>query len=202
MNIIKHKFDSIINIYYNTIEYNEGHTSYGKRYNPYWKYIYNMIGLELDLHYLILCSTNYLITLSTEQYNKFKKYEEELNYKVTLSYIFMKSQGCIIFQHNNKQIYLKSIIEDFNMDNIKYIDEENREIISISNELSKNIYLSNQTNYIVSKLQRKNRKQMYDADMNIKSKYILLKKYTGHFSQIGTSAKVEKNRKWKVCLER
>jgi hypothetical protein len=148
--------------------------------------------------YIILCSSYYLVELSNEQYNKIIDYEKNVNYKLTLSYVLIKGTPRLISQINNKQIFISTIINNFD---IKYIENDN--IIILTEQLAKNIFLTkkNKNDNFLIKLERKNIIQMKKKDKYIKDNYNVLKTYRGHINKLGTDAKVEKNRMWKVFDE-
>jgi hypothetical protein len=192
--INKHKYQDIIDKYYNTIEYNQGHLVNGKFYNPYWKYI----NLSNEIKYIILCSDSYLVEISNEQYENLIKYEDNIKYKLTLCYTFIKCNWQLISQYNNKQININTIIDNFN---IKYI--KNDTVIDFTDDIAREIYIlkkHNNTNFI-EKIERKNIINMIKTDKYVKETYKLLKIYRGHINKLGTDAKVEKNRMWKVYDE-
>lgn len=192
--INKHPFQDIIDKYYTNNEYNQGHVANGKIYNPFWKYI-NYLN---EIMYVILCSSNYLIELNEINYKKIIEYEEYLKHKLTLCYAFIKNNSQLISQHNNKQINMNNIIDSFN---IKYIENDN--IIILTEQLAKNIYLNkknNNDNFLI-KIERKNKEHMRKMDLEVKNNYNYLKTYRGHINKLGTDAKVEKNRMWKVYDE-
>ncbi len=189
--INNHKYQDIIDKYYNTLEYNQGHLVNGKFYNPYWIYL----NSSNEIEYIILCSDNYLLEISKEQYNKIQYYEDQIGYKLTLCYTFIKSHWQLISQYNKKQININTIIDKFN---IKYI--KNEMIIDFTDEIAKEICIlnkKNNTNFI-EKIERKNKIKMKLKDNYIKEKYKLLKTYRGHINKLGIDAKIEKNRIWKV----
>ncbi len=189
--INEHPSQKIINKYYINNEYNQGHITNGKFYNPFWKYI----NSSNEIMYIILCSSYYLVELSNEQYNKIIEYEKKIDYKLTLCYTLIKGNCQLISKFKNKQIFISTIIDNFN---IKYIENDN--IIILTEQLAKNIYLNkkNTNNNFLIKLERKNVIQMNRKDKYIKDNYNLLKTYRGHINKLGTDAKVEKNRMWKV----
>jgi hypothetical protein len=193
--INKHPLQKIIDENYINNEYNQGHLVNGKFYNPFWKYI----NSSNEIMYVILCSTYYLVELSNEQYNKILEYEKNINHKLTLCYTLIKEKCQLISKINNKQLIINTIINNFN---IKYI--ENDTIIVLTEQLAKNIYLNkkNKNDNFLVKLERKNIIQMSKKDKYIKDNYKLLKTYRGHINKLGTDAKVEKNRMWKIYDEK
>ncbi len=192
--INEHPLQKIIDKYYINNEYNQGHITNGKFYNPFWKYI----NSSNKIIYIILCSSYFLVELSNEQYKQLLNYEENIKHKLTLSYILIKGTGQLISQLNNKQIYINTIVDNFSM-----IYIENDILIPLTEQLAKNIFLNkkNSNDNFLIKLSRKNMIQMKKKDMYIKNNYNLLKIYRGHINKLGTDAKVEKNRMWKVYDE-
>jgi hypothetical protein len=192
--INEHPLQKIIDKYYINNEYNQGHITNGKFYNPFWKYI----NSSNEIIYVILCSSYYLVELSNEQYKQLLKYEENIKYKLTLSYVLIKGTARLISKFNNKQIFINTIFDNFSM---KYI--ENDMLIPLTEQFAKNIFLNkkNSNDNFLIKLERKNMIQMKKKDLYIKNNYNLLKIYRGHINKLGTDAKVEKNRMWKVYDE-
>ena len=193
--INKHKYQDIINKYYINTEYNQGHIINGKFYNPYWTYL----NSTNDKIYIILCSSNYLVELSDINYNKIIEYEKNINQKLTLCYTYIKNRGYIYYQYKTKQIFINSIIDNFDIDNIKYIDSLNN-INVLTPEIAKQIYISKKSGNInfIKKIERKNKEHMKQMDIDVKKNYNLLKTYRGHINKLGTDAFVEKNRMWKI----
>jgi len=194
--VTKHIYQDLIDCTYKIIQYNQGHVINGKFFNPYWNYINN----KNEENYLILCSTNYLIELSNKQYEKILNYEKTNNCKLTLCYAFIKNNRCIYSQHNKKQIFINSIINDFNIETIKFINFKNNIINDLTKDIAKLIYISNKSNNIdfIKKIERKNQEKMIIKDTQIKDTYNLLKIYRGHINKLGKDANIEKNRMWKI----
>ncbi len=192
--INKHPLQDIIDKYYINNEYNQGHITYGKNYNPFWKFM----NSSDEIIYVIMCSSNYLVEITENNYKKIIHYEEYIKHKLTLCYVFIKGKSQLLFQYNNKQININNIIDNYN---IKYVENDN--IIILTEELAKNIYLNKKKsndNFLI-KLERKNIIQMNKKDKYIKDNYNLLKTYRGHINKLGIDARVEKNRMWKVFDE-
>ncbi len=188
---IKNEFNKIICNNYNIIEYNIGHHRQDKYFNPYWKCNNNNV--------IILCSENILFELTEEQYNKILEYEELIDFKLTWTYIFHKNSRNIYTRYKTDKINIKTIIDNFDIDSIKYI--ENNNIISLTNDKARHIFFTTHNIEDCIRIEKKNKIKMDETDAFVKNKYNLLKIYKGHIRNIGRDAFIEKNRMWKVYDE-
>ncbi len=187
---IKNKFHEIICNNYNITDYNSGHYRQDKYYNPYWKYNNNII---------MLCSENILFELTEEEFNKILNYEKTIDFKLTWSYLYNKNVRNIYTRYKNNKININTIIENFNNETIKYI--ENNEIYNLTKEIAKQKYCISHNIELCNKIEKKNKEHMKKMDDKVKEEYHLLKTYRGHIRTIGKDAYVEKNRMWKVYDE-
>ena len=196
--INKHKYQDIIDKYYINTEYNPGNMINGKFYNQYWTYL----NSSNNIIYIILCSSNYLIELSDNDYNKIVEYEKKINQKLTLCYTFIKNRGFIYSQYKTKQIFINSIIDNFDINNIKYIDSLNN-INVLTPEAARQIYILKKSENInfIKRIERKNIQHMIQMDLDVKKNYNYLKTYKGHVNKLGIDAYIEKNRMWKIFDE-
>ncbi len=190
---LKNEHHDIISNNYNVIDYYIGHYRHDKYFNAYWKCSKND-----KIYYIVLCSENIIFELTNEQYNKILDYEKTIDYKLTWTYIYHKEIRNIYTRYKGNKINLKHIIDDFNIDSIKYIDKN---IIDLTDNYAKTIYSTNNNIDFIKKIERKNKIKMKLKDNEVKKKYKLLKIYRGHIRNIGKDAKVEKNRMWKVYDE-
>ncbi len=188
---IKNEYHDVICNNYNIIEHNIGHYRQDKYFNPYWKCDNN--------HIIMLCSENILFELTEEQFNEILEYEELIDFKLTWTYLFHKNSRNIYTRYKTDKININHIIKDFNINKIKYI--ENNNIIDFTNEKAKTIFLTTHNIEDCKKIEKKNKVKMDEMDTYVKNTYNLLKTYKGHIRNIGKDAYVEKNRMWKVFDE-
>jgi hypothetical protein len=188
---IKNKFHEIIRNNYKIIDYNPGHFRQDKYFNPYWK---------CDNNIIMLCSENILFELTEEQFNKILEYEKIIDFKLTWTYLFHKNLRNIYTRYKTNKININNLVEDFNYDNIKYI-ENNNIIINLTNDKAKATFLITHNMKHCKKIEKKNKEIMDEMDEYVKNTYNLLKTYKGHIRNIGKDAYVEKNRMWKVFDE-
>ena len=188
---IKNEYHEIICNNYNIIDYNIGHYRQDKYFNSYWKCINNNI--------IMLCSENIIFELTEEQFNKILEYEKTIDFKLTWTYLFHKNLRNIYTRYKTNKINIKTIIDDFDIDNIKYI--ENNNIINLTNDKAKTTFLTTHNIEECKKIEKKNKIKMDEMDKIVKNTYILLKTYKGHIRNIGRDAFMEKNRMWKIFDE-
>jgi hypothetical protein len=188
---IKNEYHEIICNNYNIIDYNIGHYRQDKYFNSYWKCINNNI--------IMLCSENIIFELTEEQFNKILEYEKTIDFKLTWTYLFHKNLRNIYTRYKTNKINIKTIIDDFDIDNIKYI--ENNNIINLTNDKAKTTFLTTHNIEEYKKIEKKNKIKMDEMDKIVKNTYILLKTYKGHIRNIGRDAFMEKNRMWKIFDE-
>jgi hypothetical protein len=187
---IKNEYHQIICNNFSIIDYNIGHYRQDKYFNPYWKYNNNII---------MLCSENIIFELTEEQFNKILEYEKTIDFKLTWTYLFHKNLRNIYTRYKTNKININNIIDDFNSDNIKYIEDNN--IINLTNDKAKTTFLTTHNIEDCKKIEKKNKIKMDEMDNYVKNTYNLLKTYKGHIRNIGKDAYVEKNRLWKVFDE-
>ena len=163
----KHKYNDIICKKYNVIEYIQGHIKQSKIVNPTWKI------QENSMYYLMYCHKDYIIKLTELQYNELKKYESTLDYTLSWIYVFMR-QPTIISSHNQKNIKLHHIINNFNY----------KSLIKIENiqDIQNTTIISNLSHY----------------DIIVQNKYNVVKIIKGHIKNMGQDAGKEKNRMWEI----
>ena len=188
---IKNEYHDVICNNYNIIDCNIGHYRQDKYFNPYWK-------CE-NLNFIILCSENILFELTEEQFKKILEYEEFIDFKLTWTYLFHKNSRNIYTRYKTDKININHIIEDFNINNIKYI--ENNNIIDFTNDKARHVFLTTHNLEDCIKIEKKNKERMNYMDNLVKEKYNLLKIYKGHIRNIGRDAFMEKNRMWKTYDE-
>jgi hypothetical protein len=188
---IKNEYHEIICNNYNIIDYNIGHYRQDKYFNSYWKCINNNI--------IMLCSENIIFELTEEQFNKILEYEKTIDFKLTWTYLFHKNLRNIYTRYKTNKINIKTIIDDFDIDNIKSI--ENNNIINLTNDKAKTTFLTTHNIEECKKIEKKNKIKMDEMDKIVKNTYNLLKTYKGHIRNIGRDAFMEKNRMWKIFDE-
>lgn len=188
---IKNEYHELICNNYNIIDYNIGHYRHDKFFNPYWKCSNKNI--------IMLCSENIIFELTEEQFNKILEYEKTIDFKLTWTYIFHKNLRNIYTRYKTNKINIKTIIDDFDIDNIKYI--ENNNIVNLTNDKAKTTFFTTHNIEECKKIEKKNKIKMDKMDEFVKDNYNLLKTYKGHIRNIGRDAFMEKNRMWKVYDE-
>jgi hypothetical protein len=185
---IKHSANSFVEKNYNVIDYIQGHVSKSILYNPCW------VILENDIqYYLIYCEINVLIKLTVDEYNKFKKFNDDSPRQRTWFYTNSKGEH-ILSRITNISTNIRHVLYSFSTNNIIKIPNDDIIDDSIPTE---NVSVINNS---ISKQEKTDifNQKMIDFAEAIETKYDIIETIPGHIVTHGHKAGQEFNRRWKV----